>query len=358
MNTYVKINYDKELSFEERDSLGDWYSVYEIDSPFRTPDSDDKIILCLDDDKQYSTLIDIIEQVESNDNHKNVWFGFEQEYYIYAKDSSKTSEFDHLRIHKDNGVGSYFCSAANRVLGRAHIGVPHINVDPKNMCGFVAQQLDVQVIEGKINEVLLKTNTIEHIGNTFEAAANQFEFIVGPYLTLDAIAKLSLARYLSYKIAEENEYKIYFDPKPFLMKNTSGLHTNFSNITTRSVDYYQLENEEGEVGKFASNYFEMLKQEFSKRHKDYMNIAGDNRLRMSNASCTSNYKKFSFYGPHSNPDGEIGMGGVKNYSMMIKDGHDKLKQTAGLYVEDRRPASNANPYLVAEQILTTMLGVS
>ena len=45
MNTYVKINYDKELSFEERDSLGDWYSVYEIDSPFRAPDSDDKIIL-------------------------------------------------------------------------------------------------------------------------------------------------------------------------------------------------------------------------------------------------------------------------------------------------------------------------
>ena len=89
-----------------------------------------------------------------------------------------------------------------------------------------------------------------------------------------------------------------------------------------------------------------------------MNIAGDNRLRMSNSASTSNYKKFSFYGPHDNPDGEIGMNGVKNYSMLIKDGHNKLKQTAGLYIEDRRPAANANPYLVAEQILTTMLGVS
>ena len=358
MNTYVKINYDKELSFEERDSLGDWYSVYEIDSPFRTPDSDDKIVLCLDDDKQYLILSDIIEQVESNDNHKNVWFGFEQEYYLLPKDTSKISEFNHLRVHKHNGVGTDFCSAANRVLGRSHIGVPHMNTNPKNMCGFVEQQLDVQVIEGKINEVLLKTNTVEHLGNTFEAVAYQFEFIVGPYLTLDALAKLSLARYFSYKIAEENEHRIYFDPKPFLMKNGSGLHTNFSNVTTRSVDYYQLEKEEGEVGKFASNYFEMLKQEFSKGHTNYMNIAGDNRLRMSNSASTSNYKKFSFYGPHDNPDGEIGMDGVKNYSMMIKDGHNKLKQTAGLYVEDRRPASNANPYLVAEQILTTMLGVS
>ena len=68
-----------------------------------------------------------------------------------------------------------------------------MNTNPKNMCGFVEQQLDVQVIEGKINEVLLKTNTVEHLGNTFEAVAYQFEFIVGPYLTLDALAKLSLA---------------------------------------------------------------------------------------------------------------------------------------------------------------------
>ena len=69
----------------------------------------------------------------------------------------------------------------------------------------------------------------------------------------------------------------------------------------------------------------------------------DNDKRMSGQYETSSYDNFSF-----NFEKPV------NRGASIRIGHDTIKDGKG-YFEDRRPASNMDPYLVTSKIMTTSM---
>jgi glutamine synthetase len=78
------------------------------------------------------------------------------------------------------------------------------------------------------------------------------------------------------------------------------------------------------------------------KHTEHMTVYGkDNEKRMSGEYETANYNYFSF-----NKDRSVDRGAS------IRVGHDTIKDRKG-YFEDRRPASNMDPYLVTSKIFET-----
>ena len=79
----------------------------------------------------------------------------------------------------------------------------------------------------------------------------------------------------------------------------------------------------------------------SKTHTEHMEVYGDgNDRRMTGLHETSTINYFSY--------------GVANRGCSIRIPRDTAKNKRG-YIEDRRPASNIDPYLVSAKIAETVL---
>mgnify|MGYP003352034569 CR=1 FL=1 len=107
--------------------------------------------------------------------------------------------------------------------------------------------------------------------------------------------------------------------------NGSGLHTNFSTKTMR--DNYRNNQDTTEIYKAIAKLEE--------KHDEHMAVYGeDNELRLTGKCETSNFSCF-----------KRGQSiGDRSASIRIRHG----------YLEDRRPASNADPYLVCSKIFKTV----
>jgi len=136
-----------------------------------------------------------------------------------------------------------------------------------------------------------------------------------------------MSRYLIQRIAEEFKLTISFDPKLFADWNGSGCHTNFSTKTMR----------EGTQG---MKYIEDMMALFGKKHLLHMRLYGeDNQKRLTGLHETSSFSDFS-YG--------CGNRGA-SFRIPTQTMHDKGKG----YIEDRRPASNIDPYVVGAIMVDT-----
>ena len=162
-------------------------------------------------------------------------------------------------------------------------------------------------------------------GINAEVAPSQWEFQVGPCIGIDAGDQLWIARYILQKLSEQYNVNISFKPKPLSNPwNGSGLHTNFSTKETRQengIDH-------------INDYVKLL----STKHNEHIDVYGDNTKRLSGICETSDINTFSC--------------GYGNRGCSIRIPKNVLKDKSG-YLEDRRPASDADPYSVTSIIFKT-----
>jgi glutamine synthetase len=87
-------------------------------------------------------------------------------------------------------------------------------------------------------------------------------------------------------------------------------------------------------------YFMSLFGAFETRHNDHIKAYGsDNELRLTGNFETQSIDKFSW--------------GVSDRGASIRVPQDTAKEWRG-YVEDRRPGSNADPYKIIQEIVTSL----
>jgi glutamine synthetase len=224
---------------------------------------------------------------------EDLWFGFEQEYTIYHNGRP-------LGFPK-NGYpepqGKYYCGVGNgQVHGRE----------------FVDNHMEMCIKAG-----------IDITGTNAEVLLGQWEFQVFSKGKLKAGDDLWMARYILLQMSEEYGFKIEFHPKPVQGDwNGSGLHCNFSNKRMR---------EEG-----GEEYFNNIFRSFDVRHQEHIqNYGSENNLRLTGKHETQSIDKFSW--------------GVSDRGASIRVPLATSKEWKG-YVEDRRPASNGDPYKIVRVI--------
>ncbi len=229
---------------------------------------------------------------------EDYWFGFEQEYTF-------VQEGRPLGFPK-NGYpapqGLYYCAVGDgRVTGR----------------DLVEEHLDTCLHAG-----------LSITGINAEVMLGQWEFQCFGKGAKQAGDDLWIARYLLFRISEKYGIHIEFAPKP--MKgdwNGSGLHTNFSNTATRD--------------KGGEGLFKAICEAMGKKHKEHIEVYGsDNHQRLTGLHETQSIEKFSY--------------GVSDRGSSIRIPIGAVESGWKGYLEDRRPASNADPYQIAERIIATI----
>lgn len=226
------------------------------------------------------------------------WFGIEQEYTLLDKDGWP------LGFPKGGypePQGKYYCSVGTGcAIGR-------------------------DIVESHYRACLFAG--VKIAGVNLEVMPGQHEFQVGPCESLDSGDDLWVARYLLHRVAEDFDVIVTIDPKPMKGEwNGAGCHTNFSTKAMR----------EDEEMKACLEAIDRL----SRTHAEHMKVYGEgNEQRMTGRLETSSYDTFSF--------------GVANRGASIRI--PRTTDAAGRgYIEDRRPASNIDPYLVSGIIAKTV----
>ena len=130
------------------------------------------------------------------------------------------------------------------------------------------------------------------------------------------------------RLCETYNVRVDYHPKPVHGDwNGSGLHTNFSTKHMR------------EVG--GKDYFEMLFLALKKNHDKHIeNYGSENKLRLTGKHETQSIDTFSW--------------GVSDRGASIRVPQTTEQNNWKGYIEDRRPASNANPYMIMKSISETV----
>jgi glutamine synthetase len=242
---------------------------------------------------------------ETNDRAKlgkddeDFWVGFEQEYFIRSGHNKPIIGFNNGGIIDPQGT--YYCGVGGQMVGRS----------------LTEQHLDMCLEYG-----------IGIEGTNAEVALGQWEYQVFAKGKLKAADDLWMSRYFLYKIAEKYGYQIELHPKPLTTGdwNGSGLHTNFSNKRMR------------ETG--GEKYFKSIFASFESRMDEHIeNYGSDNHLRLTGKHETQSIDKFSW--------------GVSDRGASIRV-PKVVGETWKGYLEDRRPASNANPYCILNVICESL----
>ena len=224
---------------------------------------------------------------------EDIWFGFEQEYTI-MKDGRPLG-------FPSNGYpepqGKYYCGVGNgQVNGRE----------------FVDNHMEMCIKAG-----------IDITGTNAEVLLGQWEYQVFSKGKLRAGDDLWMSRYILQQMSEEYGLFIELHPKPVMGDwNGSGLHCNFSNGMMR------------EVG--GEDYFQVLFHRLEERHELHIeNYGSDNNLRLTGKHETQSIDTFSW--------------GISDRGSSIRVPLPTSIEWKG-YVEDRRPASNGDPYRIVRVI--------
>jgi glutamine synthetase len=229
---------------------------------------------------------------------EDLWFGFEQEYTIMEGRSP-------LGFPEDGypgPQGPYYCS------------VGHANTKGREI---MEEHLDVCLDAG-----------LGVTGTNAEVMMGQWEYQLFGKGAKRAADDAWLARYLLLRTAEKYGLDISIHPKPITGDwNGSGMHTNFSNTAIR---------EQG-----GKELIDTICNNFGKVHEEHIAVYGSsNDMRLTGLHETQSIDQFSF--------------GVSDRGASIRIPISTANDGYKGYLEDRRPASNADPYQVAGRIVETL----
>ncbi|MEM8484225.1 MAG: glutamine synthetase beta-grasp domain-containing protein [Bacteroidota bacterium] len=234
------------------------------------------------------------------DDDDDYWFGFEQEYFLWDPMTDLPPGFPAGGYPRPQGP--YYCSVgANNAFGR----------------DCVEEHLDLCLAAGLNVE-----------GINAEVAAGQWEFQIFAKGAKRAGDEIWVARYLLERTGEVYGYGINWHPKPLgaLDWNGSGMHANFSNGDMR------------DSGK--EDTFIKICESFGRNIERHINVYGAyNDQRLTGAHETQSIDKFSY--------------GVSDRGASIRIPVGTIEDGWKGRLEDRRPASNADPYKVAAAIIKT-----
>ena len=165
-------------------------------------------------------------------------------------------------------------------------------------------------------------------GINAEVATGQWEFQIFAKGAHDAGDQIWLARYLLERTGEKYGYAINYHPKPLgdTDWNGSGMHANFSNAAMRDL------GDEAVFTKICEN--------FGRHIERHMSVYGAyNDQRLTGKHETQSIDQFSY--------------GVSDRGASIRIPVSTVVDGWKGRLEDRRTASNADPYKVAAAIIKT-----
>jgi len=244
-----------------------------------------------------NTRAPAVEAFQGSDAEKP-WFGLEQEYTLFNLD--KVTPLGWPTGGYPGPQGPYYCGAgADRSYGRS--------------------------ISDAHYKACLYAN-IEISGTNAEVMPGQWEFQVGPSVGIAAGDDMWMARYLLQRVCEDFQVYVTLDPKPIPGDwNGAGMHTNFSTEKMRKKGGYEV--------------IETAIRRLGAKHQEHIDAYGEgNERRLTGKYETADIGTFSF--------------GVANRGCSIRIPRSTDADGCG-YLEDRRPSSNCDPYVVTRKIFQT-----
>lgn len=234
-------------------------------------------------------------------NTEKPWYGLEQEYTLFNLD--KVTPLGWPKGGYPGPQGPYYCGAgADRSYGRA-ISEAHYKA-----CLFAGLNIG---------------------GTNAEVMPGQWEYQIGPCEGIDAADQMMVSRYILNRVCEDFGVYCTLDPKPIEKGdwNGAGCHTNFSTEKMRKE------------GGFA--VIEQAIRRLGAKHKQHIAAYGEgNERRLTGKHETASINTFSY--------------GVANRGCSIRIPRSTEADGYG-YFEDRRPASNCDPYVVTSMIFKTCM---
>lgn len=235
------------------------------------------------------------------DHDEDFWFGFEQEYFLWDTKTDLPPGFPKGGYPAPQGP--YYCSVgARNAYGRE----------------LIEEHMDI-CLEAGLN--------VE--GINAEVAPGQWEFQIFAKGAQKAGDEIWVARYLLERTAESYGMAIDYEPKPLGKDsdwNGSGMHANFSNGAMR---------DNGDEAIFTK-----ICEEFGKHIDRHMSVYGaNNDQRLTGLHETQAIDEYSY--------------GVSDRGASIRIPIGTVQDGWKGRLEDRRTASNADPYKVAAAIIKT-----
>jgi glutamine synthetase len=238
------------------------------------------------------------------DDDGDFWFGFEQEYFIMDTKTLLPLGFP---------IGGY----------PAPQGMYYCSVGGKNTHGrkLVEEHADLCIATG-----------LNFEGINQEVACGQWEFQLFAKGAKKAGDEIWVARYLLDRLTEKYGYYIEYHPKPLgdTDWNGSGMHANFSNEVLRTCGDKEV--------------YDKICEAFRPVVNEHIAVYGaHNDQRLTGKHETASINDFSY--------------GVSDRGASIRIPLYTVQNGWKGYLEDRRPASNGDPYKIAARIIKTVKSV-
>jgi len=226
------------------------------------------------------------------------WFGIEQEYTLFEADG--ITPLGWPKNGYPGPQGPYYCAVGTENSFGRHIVEAHYRA-----CLFSG--INISGVNG-------------------EVMPGQWEYQVGPCTGMESGDQLWVSRYLLQRVCEQFGVVVSLDPKPIPGDwNGAGCHTNFSTKPMREPNGFQV----------IIAALEKLKL----KHEEHIAAYGEgNERRLTGAHETASIESFSY--------------GLANRGCSCRIPRQAEKDGCG-YFEDRRPASNMDPYVVTGKIVET-----